>query len=194
MIKIELEEEKLTILNKVKNIFSNDKYKKIIILAGLLGIALIFISSFLKSETKVTQDLTTVQVNTEDYARQLEDSLKSMVCTITGAGEAKVLVTLESSAQTVYATEQKKNKEATEDKSGGDTSKKRESDDSETKYIKIKDANGAEKALSVTQLQPAIKGVVVVCKGGDDPQVQKKITDAVKTALNITSKRVFVTK
>lgn len=195
MIKIELEEEKITMLkNKFKNIFSNDKYKKMIILVGLLGISLIFISSFFKSDTNVKQDLTAVQVSTEDYARQLEDNLKNIVCAITGAGEAKVLVTLESSTQTVYATEQKKNKEETEDKTDGETSKKRESNDLETKYIKIKDANGAEKALSVTQLQPTVKGVVVVCKGGNDPEVQKKITDAVKTALNITSKRVFVTK
>lgn len=195
MVKIELEKEKIIILkNKVKDIFSNDKYKKIIIFAGLLGIALIFVSSFFKSDVKSTRDLTTVQVNTDDYARQLEDNLKNIVCAITGAGEAKVLVTLESSTQTVYATEQKKNKEATEDKSGEETSKKRESDDSETKYIKIKDENGAEKALSVTQLQPTVKGVVVVCKGGDNPEIQKKVIDAVKTALNITSKRVFVTK
>lgn len=195
MVKIELEKEKIIILkNKVKNIFSNDKYKKIIIFAGLLGIALIFVSSFFKSDVKNTKNLTTVQVNTDDYARQLEDNLKNIVCAITGAGEAKVLVTLESSTQTVYATEQKKNKEATEDKSGEETSKRRESDDSETKYIKIKDENGAEKALSVTQLQPTVKGVVVVCKGGDNPKVQKKVIDAVKTALNITSKRVFVTK
>lgn len=189
-----MEEEKIKILNKIKNVFSNDNYKKIIIFVGLLGIGLIFISNFFKTESKSTHDLPSAQVNTEDYARSLEDNLKTIVCAITGAGEAKVLVTLESSTQTVYATEQKKNKEETEDKSGGDTSKKRESNDSETKYIKIKDANGAEKALSVTQLQPTVKGVVVVCKGGDDPQVQKKVTDAVKTALNITSKRVFVTK
>ena len=64
----------------------------------------------------------------------------------------------------------------------------------ETKYIKIKDENGAEKALSVTQIQPTVKGVVIVCNGGDNPVVQKKIIDAVKTALNITSKRVYVTK
>ncbi|MDQ5983671.1 MAG: stage III sporulation protein AG [Eubacteriales bacterium SKADARSKE-1] len=195
MVKIELEKEKIVVLrDKIKNFLSNDKYKKIIILAGLLGIALIFASSLFKPDVKSVQELPTVQVDTETYARRLEDNLKNIVCTISGAGEAKVLVTLESSLQTVYATEQKKNNEATEDKSDGETSKKRESNDLETKYIKIKDENGAEKALSVTQLQPTVKGVVVVCKGGDDPDVQKKIADAVKTALNITSKRVFVTK
>ena len=72
--------------------------------------------------------------------------------------------------------------------------KLKESDDFEIKYLKIIDANGAEQALSVTELQPSVKGVVVVCEGGDNKEVQEKVRDAVKTALNITSKRVFVTK
>lgn len=38
------------------------------------------------------------------------------------------------------------------------------------------------------------EGVVVVCEGGDLPQVQQRIIEAVTTALNISSKRVCVTK
>ena len=117
-----------------------------------------------------------------------------MVSSIKGVGNTKVLVTLENSEETVYATEEKKNKEATEDKTDGQLSKKRESDDCEKKYITIKDADGTERALSVTQIQPTVKGVVVVCDGGDIPEVQQRVTEAIKTALNITSKRVYVTK
>ena len=129
-----------------------------------------------------------------DYIKNLEANIQNIVSSISGAGESKVLITLENSLQNVYATEQKKNNEAIEDKENENTSKKKETSDLETKYIKIKDENGAEKALSVTQIQPTVKGVVIVCNGGDNPVVQKKIIDAVKTALNITSKRVYVTK
>ena len=73
-------------------------------------------------------------------------------------------------------------------------SKKQESNEVETKYITIKDSDGTEKALSVMQIQPTVKGVVVICSGGDNIDVKNKVTEAVKTALNITSKRVFVTK
>ena len=131
---------------------------------------------------------------TQEYAIKLENDLKDLLSNIKGAGNTRVLVTLENSTETVYATEEKKNKEATEDKTDGQLSKKKESDDCEKKYIKIKDADGTERALLVTQIQPTIKGVVVVCDGGDNPDVQQKISNAIKTALNITSKRVYVTK
>lgn len=183
---------------KVKEFLLKDKFRKIVVIVGVLGIALIFFSGHLKSSSKKREKAESAQNSsnsTQQYVSKLEGSLKEMVSSIKGAGNTKVLVTLESTEETVYATEEKKNKEATEDKTtDGQTSKKRESDDSEKKYITIKDADGTERALSVTQIQPTIKGVVVVCEGGNQPEVQQKITDAVKTALNITSKKVYVTK
>ena len=104
------------------------------------------------------------------------------------------MVTLENGSETIYATEEKKNKEALEDKSKGKTTRKKESNDSEKKYITIKNSEGAVQALAVTEIQPKIKGVIIVCSGGDDSQVQQRIVTAVTTALNITSKRVCVTK
>ena len=64
----------------------------------------------------------------------------------------------------------------------------------ETNYIIVEDADGAQKALAVTQVQPVVKGVVIVCEGGDNPSVQQRVTDAVTTALNLSSARVCVVK
>ena len=102
---------------------------RILIFVGILGIALIFFSGLLKtSGTKKTKS-STQNSSTKEYVFQLESSLREMVSSIKGAGNTKVLVTLENSEETVYATEEKKNKEATEDKTDGQLSKKRESDD-----------------------------------------------------------------
>lgn len=182
---------------KIHEFLLKDKSKKIIICIGILGIVLIFISELFKTNNakKVTVSTSaTASSSTYEYVAQLENNLKELISSIKGAGNTRVMVTLENSEETVYATEEKKNKEATEDKSDGQLSKKRESDDCEKKYITVRDADGTERALSVTQIQPTVKGVVVVCDGGDIPEVQQKITDAIKTALNITSKRVYVTK
>lgn len=181
---------------KIHEFLLKDKCKKVIVCIGLLGIALIFISELFRTNNakKVTADISGASSGTYGYVVQLENNLRDLISSIKGAGNTRVLVTLENSEETVYATEEKKNKEATEDKTDGQMSKKRESDDCVKKYIKVRDADGTERALSVTQIQPTVKGVVVVCDGGDIPEVQQKITDAVKTALNITSKRVYVTK
>lgn len=179
--------------SKIQDLLLKDKFRKIIIVLGILGIVLIFFSSFFKGTNK-NNEKNNDDYSTQNYVAHLETSLRELISNIKGAGNTRVLVTLENTEETVYATEEKKNKQATEDKSEGQMSKKRESDDCEKKYITVRDANGTERALSVTQIQPTIKGVVVVCDGGDDPQVQQRVTDAIKTALNITSKRVYVTK
>ncbi len=183
----------MEVLKEMKTIIRKDGFRRIVVALGLIGILLIFLSSFFKTNP-TKKNTTEVECSTSNYIRQLENNLKNLVSSIKGAGEAKVLVTLESTEETVYATEEKTNKEATEDLLDGQMSKKRETDDTEKKYIKVRDSDGTERALSVTQIQPVVKGVVIVCEGGDDPQVQQRVTDAIKTALNITSKRVYVTK
>lgn len=179
---------------KIKKLFLGEYSKKIIIISGLIGIGLIFISNMLSTKDSPKKENKEKQISVNEYVETLEENIKSLVSSISGAGKSKVLITLESSSKNVYATEQKKNSEAVEDRENESISKKRETNDFETKYIKIKDENGAEKPLAVTEIQPTIKGVVIVCDGGDNPVVQEKIINAVKTALNITSKRVYVTK
>ena len=41
---------------------------------------------------------------------------------------------------------------------------------------------------------PEVKGVVVVCEGGDDPLVVRKVVDTVKVALNLSSSRISVSR
>ena len=125
-----------------------------------------------------------LDIASENIKKSVMDELKVM----------KVMVTIENGAQTIYATEGKKNTEDTEDSSNGELKRRQKSDDSETKYITVKGPNGEEEALAITEVQPTVKGVVVVCSGGDDPEVQQRIINAVTTALNITTKSVCVTK
>lgn len=187
-----------TEISKIKQLLfefaSKDKNKKVIIIIGLLGIFLIFISGFFKHEGVKETKLSEVKATSDNYIDKLERNLESIVSSINGAGSAKVLVTLENGTETVYATEEKKNKEASEDRSNGETTRKKESDDCEKKYITVKDAEGCERALAVTEIQPKIKGVIVVCTGGDNPIVQQNIINAITTALSIPSNKVCVTK
>jgi len=56
----------------------------------------------------------------------------------------------------------------------------------------IKNSDGTQQPIAVTEVQPIVKGVVVVCDGGDNPLIQQKVIQAVTTALDITSTRVCV--
>jgi len=188
----DIKEEKENFFTKLAE---NEAYRKVIIFAGLIGIAFIFISGYFKNDTTTVKATSSQPTVTADqYAAQLENSLTDIVTRIQGAGEAKVLVTLEQSTEYVYATEEKKTNQTTEDKSGSSTIKNEANDNTETNYIIVKDADGAQRALPVTEVQPIVKGVVVVCDGGDNPAVQQNVITAITTALNITTVRVCVIK
>ena len=155
---------------------------------------LICLPNFSLGKTKKAEIKSDTQSISEQRRKKLEENLENIISEIQGAGKSKVLVTLENGAETVYATEERKNKEASEDKSSGEITRKKESDDCEKKFITIKDSEGTEHALAVTEIEPKVKGVVIICPGGDDIVVKKRIVDATTTALNINSTRVCVTK
>jgi len=170
--------------------------QNIILILSISGLALIFISGLItpKKEKNISCNCSKIETSMTAKKKSLEESLENIISGINGAGKAKVLITFEGTPETVYATEEKKNNEASEDKSEGDITRKKESNDSEKKFITVKDSDGGEKALAVTELEPKIKGAVVICPGADDPIVKNRITEAVTTALNINSNRVCITK
>lgn len=176
----------------------NEKYRRIVLLLGALGIVLIFLSGFFQNraeESKAASVSAQAGVTDADqYVKRLEENLADIVNGISGGTDAKVMITLEKGTQYVYATEQKKSQQKTQDQNTGATSRSQENNSLETNYIIVKDADGSQKALAITEVQPVVKGVIVVCKGGDTPSVQQNIIDAVTTALNISSARVCVIK
>ncbi|MDR0404641.1 MAG: hypothetical protein LBH37_02475 [Oscillospiraceae bacterium] len=180
-----------SVLKLVDRLIRAKSSKKFVIGLGLLGILLIFLSSFIK--TGSMPEIKTTQCTTEEYVKQMQSNLETLVSKIEGAGEAQVMVTLENGSETVYAKEEKKNKECSEDKAPDNKSSKvQQSDDLQVKYITMRDSDGTEKALMLKQMEPTIKGVVVVCRGGNKKEVRVKVVEAVKTALDITEKRVCV--
>lgn len=167
----------------------NGTCRKWVMIAGVAGIALIFLSGLFsspnKEEKQEAQSVPAAQ-SAQAYTQELEQSLAELVAQIQGAGSAKVMVTVERGTEQVYAQEEKRSTQTTQNQGSNDTT--------ETNYILVKDADGSQRALAVTEVQPVVKGVVVVCDGGDDPAVQQRVIDAVTTALDITSVRVCVVK
>ena len=56
------------------------------------------------------------------------------------------------------------------------------------------DSGVGKQALVEEQLVPDIKGVAVVCSGGDDIAVIERITELVSVVLDLPSNRICVTK
>lgn len=194
--------EKQNAQGKPEGIFQklaqNDVYRRVVVAAGILGILLIAVAGNLKScssqgeAQNVSSSPAGKILTAQDCEKALEQDLTGIISKISGAGNVNVLVTLEQTTKQVYATQDKTSGQQTSESEESGTGKQESNQSNETTYVIVKDADGAERALPVTQIQPVVKGVVVVCDGGGDATVQKNVTDAVTTALHISSARVCV--
>ena len=115
-----------------------------------------------------------------------------MVSAITKEEMPHVTVTLRTTGETVYATENRTSERNSQEYADTELNKILSDGDSESTYIIVKNANGSQQPLIVTQIKPEIQGVVIVSRYGSNAAVCEKITLAVKTALNLSSTQVCV--
>lgn len=171
---------------KVKKIIQNPK---LLIILGISGIVLIFLSSLFSGGDKKTENSATSSVvyTAEQYSKMLEDDIKSIVTSITGDKNPTVVITLESGIRYSYASADETD---TSSSTGSVTDQSSES--KKQSYITVKNADGGEQALIVTEIMPEVRGVAIICVGGNTEATAEKIKNAVTSALNITSKRVYI--
>ncbi len=157
----------------------------IFIILGLLGVILIFLSEF--DTKKVNNDKLHNEV--EDYEQQIKTELESILSTVDGAGDVKVMLTIESGQENIYACQEKTSKD--EQSTAGEKNGQRSTYENEVVMV----TTGSEKqALVEKTMQPAVQGVVVVCQGADNIKVTSDITNAVSVVLNIPTNRICVIK
>lgn len=180
---------------RISSLLKQDKVRNIILVIGLCGIVLIGLSSLFTSKNiskKEEIDMTDSLMPAEEYEEKLEQKLCSIVTAITGEEAPTVMLTLESSSRYVYAADEAENQQETQTYGENGLQEGQRHTDKESKYIILKDSDGTQRALQVTEIKPEIKGVVIVSKKANDVTVQEKLIGAVKTALNVSSSKVCV--
>lgn len=112
------------------------------------------------------------------YTENLEKRIKELCRSCDGAGDVHVLLTLDSGSEYVYASD-------VEQKKDGENG-------SVTREYLIVSASGGDEPVKVTEIYPRIRGVAVVCSGGDRSDVREKITSLLSAALGIPTNRIRV--
>ena len=170
----------------LKKIFGNkEKVTKAVLLLGIIGIALVFISDMIP-KTKPVAEKSSYGGTEISYERelQLEERLEKMIEKIDGAGKAKVMITLASSNEYFYAFDSKKEQ----------SEKDGEVQISAEEKPTVIDGKSGEEPLVTKVGESGVRGVFVICEGGDKPQVTESIINAVCAVLGIGSSRVSVAK
>lgn len=150
---------------------------------GLAGMALIlFADLFDPAGENVpresgTSDTASGSAELTDYADQLSSRLEELLSGVEGAGQTQVMITLENSEETIYALDEKR----------GD------GQSYEWSHVILDDGTG-DSALVETTWLPEVRGVAVVCQGGDDAAVQARLTEMVSVLLGVSTNRISIAK
>ena len=149
---------------------------------GLGGMLLILISDLVspkqQAQAETAQPSQTGYVGEAEYIAGLEEKLREMIRQVDGAGETAVMITLDSSRETVYAQDEKGTGE-----SGG----------YERAHVLLETSSGEGPLVEMTW-EPEIRGVAVVCQGGGNVTVAARITELVSVVLGVPSHRISIAK
>lgn len=173
---------------KLTELFKGDKKLRIVMILGICGIVLIGITSFFPTKSAIKEKVSGDK-SIEEYKMEFEAEITELLGTIKGVGKVKVMVTFKNGVEYLYAKEEKQNTDSTNG-IGGNEQSVQQRDTYEQTTIMVEDENGRKSALIRTRLEPVVKGVVIVCEGGDDVIIQQKVTEAVKVALSIGTNQI----
>lgn len=159
----------------------NDRKLLFILLLGISGVILIVISSSESEDnTDIKNSVEMTSFNESVYIAELEKKLSDMISLINGAGNSKVIITLECDYETVYAKD-------------GSLSKDDNSTDEDSEYIII-DSEKKQNGLLLKTVTPKVRGVAVVCEGGDNQYVRNAVTEMLTAVLDVGVNRISVSK
>lgn len=177
---------------KLRMMLKNGRITAILIAVCVLAVLLLAFFPE-KQASAEDRDTETALPDAESYTRTLSETLTETVRAITGEPSPHIAVTLESMGETVYAAEDRRTEKNAEEYDGENVNRTQKDGDAERTYLVVRDADGGERALVVSRSTPEIRGVVVVSARGDEPVMRERITEAVRTMLNLSSTQVFVT-
>ncbi|MDD4503497.1 MAG: stage III sporulation protein AG [Clostridiaceae bacterium] len=197
-LKNKLKKENLMKLNLSKKTTAN------LIIVFCLGLALLLIADFYKdirmdraAEEDIGNESTQTEMGTvgnaaSDYVRGLEKDLSSILSKIQGAGRVSVMVTLKSGTEIIPAKDESVSDKVTNEKdtSGGTRIINEKTTDDKVVFTAVQGGNS--KPLVIKEINPEIKGVIVVAEGAKDSKIKLKISNAVQTVLDIPAYRVTV--
>ncbi|MBQ3561169.1 MAG: hypothetical protein IJA06_05085 [Oscillospiraceae bacterium] len=169
--------------NLNKKLFEDNKNKKLIwiVLAGCIGILMISVSELTANDnSEYTERKDQYAFLAEEQTLMLETKLEEKISEISGAGKTSVMITADSSKEYFYAENHSENSEETEKSI-------------EREFVVIEGENGDEPIVLKIK-ESKIRGVLVICEGGDNPVIKEKIIEAVCALLDVSSNSVSVAK
>lgn len=187
--------------NKFKNLLdkiNNKEFINNLIAILIIGIIILIICSIFKSgkknnfENNIEQEENKKNnsiVYNEDYAEILERKLEKILSEISGVGNVSVMITLEEGKEKIPASNRTTSKEETSEKDSQGGVREIIRNDNTVQII-TKGEDGS--MVIIKEIEPKVKGVIVVAEGANDIEVKQNLYEAVKTVLGISGNKVEI--
>jgi len=172
------------IKEKMCEIFNKNKNMQLLYIILITGVVIILIanSALLKDNKQSLHKSTDAIIDNSD---NLQKELSHILSQIHGAGRADVMLTYEQTGEKHYASDITNEKNISTD--GGASARSQSQSKQTSKLVTM-----SKEPLLVKQSYPRVRGVIVVCDGGDDIQVKADITNALKAVLDVDDHKISV--
>ena len=147
-----------------------------VLLVLMAGVLLLLLPGREEQHTKQEKPQTAEQLqwlDLEVFEKRLEKALSG----IEGAGETTVVLTLKSGSRRILAQDIE-----------------RDGTRSSTSAVTLGRGSSGEETVVLQTIGPEYQGALVICPGGEDPQVRLRITAAVCALTGLGSDRVSICK
>ena len=152
------------------------KYVLLVLLAGLILLML----PDTKDDAEPSSEL--LSASEEDFSVDaLEEKLETTLSRIDGAGEVKVMLTVQSGMKRVLAQDKSVEQDG-------------ESVQQDIENVVISTGSGTQQTVLVQQIYPQFQGALVVAEGGGDPTVKLKLTEAVAALTGLGADKISICK
>ncbi|MFB9277356.1 stage III sporulation protein AG [Cohnella cellulosilytica] len=127
-----------------------------------------------------------------DIEAEFESRLKGMLEKIVGVGTVDILVTVDSTEETVVQLNEKQ-MQAITDETDRNGAKRHITDISKDGQVVLYEvSSGVQAPIVVKKIKPRIRGVMIVAKGAENITVKKLIAEAVSGGLDVPIHRISV--
>lgn len=164
----------------LRDLFPGKLKKNDYIILVLLGVLLLVVAipSGTGSKKKVQKEPDTQlqDKSGDEYVKSLEGRLEDMLGQMAGVGKVKVMITVRDNGEEIL-----------------DKNTKRDNDKYEQETV-LYEMDDVTKPHVTSECMPEIEGIMIVAEGGDEPGLQRNISEAVMALFNVEMHKIKIVK
>ena len=149
-----------------------------------------------EEEAEVSDNLEKVEENNsynKEYVLDMENKLKTVLENVEGVGQVQVFITLWASKESILCKDSPYEQTTNVNTDNNGVREENSTYTNEVNTVLV-EKDGNTEPIVLKEIEPEIKGVIVICNGGNNERVKMDILEAVEAVFGISSNKVKVMK